>query len=109
FAFVEVWPRLDVVDAQGVERATEIFRDVLMTFAEHADDDVMRLVPGHAYVLDRRTDLPHEERETRIKQLIRLELLPLLRDYLDERLAGAASRTIAGLIDRIEGKLLAWP
>jgi len=32
--------------------------------------------------------------------------LPLLRDYLSERLCGSATEEIAGLADRIESRLL---
>lgn len=45
-------------------------------------------------------------RARRVAQRIRLELLPLLRDYLDERMCGGASEAIAGLADRIESRLL---
>lgn len=108
FAFVEVWPDLRVVEAQSFAWAREIFHDVLMTFAEYADDEVLRLVPGHSYLLDPRTDLPEAEREKRIVRRVELELLPLLRDYLDERLAGSASEPIRGLVDRIESRVLEW-
>jgi len=106
FAFIPVWPDLAVLPRDHDSAlARELFEDTLWTFAEYADDEVMRLVPGHAYFLDPRPDLPVEGRAGRVKRRIELELLPLLRDYLDERLCGGASEAIAGLVDRIEARL----
>lgn len=85
--------------------AVDLFADTIHTFAEYADDEVLRLVPGHAYFLDPRPDLPAEGRSGRIARRLRLELLPLLRDYLDERLCGGASEQIAGLASRVESSL----
>lgn len=109
FAFVEVWPDLQVVEAQGFPWAQEIFHDVLMTFAEYADEEVFRLVPGHSYLLDPRPDLAAKDCGRRIVRRVELELLPLLRDYLDERLLGSASQPIRGLVERIEARVLEWP
>ena len=106
FAFVEIWPELSAVEEERIELAQDLFTDTLHTFTEYADDETLRLVPGHAYFLDPRPDLPLDEREARIKRRIQLELLPLLRDYLDARLCGGASEAVAGLADRIEARLL---
>jgi len=106
FAFVEVWPDLEAVAAESVDFATALFTDAVQTFAEFADDETLRLVPGHAYFLDPRPDLPAEGRPDRVARRLKLELLPLLRDYLDERMCGGASEAIAGLSDRIEATLL---
>lgn len=109
FAFVEVWPELDAVVAEGLDFAGDLFQDTLHTFAEYADDETLRLVPGHAYFLDPRPDLGAERRAERVARRLQLELLPLLRDYLDERLCGSASEAIAGLADRVEARLLELP
>jgi len=106
FAFVEVWPALDAVASEGVDFAQELFTDTVHTFAEYADDETLRLVPGHAYFLDPRPDLEANGRAERVARRLRLELLPLLRDYLDERMCGSASEAIAGLADRAESRLL---
>jgi 5-methylcytosine-specific restriction protein B len=102
FAFVEVWPDLRPVEREGCELARELFGATVHTFAEYADDEVLRLVPGHAYFLDPRPDLEEAQREARVARRLELELVPLLRDYLDERLCGAASEPVAGLADRVE-------
>jgi 5-methylcytosine-specific restriction protein B len=106
FAFVEVWPLLDAVAREGLDFATSAFTDTVQTFAEFADDETLRLVPGHAYFLDPRPDLGVEGRAGRVSRRLRLELIPLLQDYLDERLCGSASEAIAGLADRIEATVL---
>lgn len=106
FAFVEVWPELDAVEAEGLEFAQALFSDTVLTFAEYADNETLRLVPGHAYFLDPRPDLAVEGRAERVARRLQLELLPLLRDYLDERMCGSASEAIAGLADRVESRLL---
>lgn len=119
FAFIEVWPDLRPVKqewASGAEDsdrteanrslAVQVFTDVIETFTEFADDETLRLTPGQSYFLDPRPDLPVDDREARVARRIQLELLPLLRDYLEERLCGGASEHIAGLVDRVESRLL---
>lgn len=107
FAFVAIWPDLRAVEKEGVELARSLFAETVHTFAEYADEETLRLVPGHAYFLDPRPDLDPAEREARVARRIQLELVPLLRDYLEERLCGAASEPIAGLVDRIESAVRA--
>jgi len=106
FAFLEMWPDLSAVSSEGVKLAEDLFADAISTFVEYADEDTMRLVPGHAYFLDPRKDLSTEQREARVARRIQFELLPLLRDYLTEKLCGGASEAIAGLADRILARLL---
>jgi 5-methylcytosine-specific restriction protein B len=106
FAFIEIWPDLKAVQKEEVDFAIDLFSDSIHTFAEFADKDTMRLVPGHAYFLDPRPDLGMENRRVRVIQRLRYELVPLLQDYLDEKLCGGASEAIAGLSDRIEARLM---
>ncbi len=106
FAFVEMWPDFEAVKSEDFTFAVDCFSDTVHTFAEYADDETLRLIPGHAYFLDPRPDLDKEGRHKRVKTRIRFELMPLLRHYLDNRLCGSASEMIAGLADRIDAKLL---
>jgi len=105
FAFVDVWPSLDAVRAEGEQLAVELFDRVLATFTEFADDDALRLVPGHAYFLDPRPDLQVDDRAARVRRRLEQELVPLLRDYVTEQLLGPASLEIAGLADQIEARI----
>ncbi len=106
FAFVELWPDLEAVQRERVELAIDCFSDCIHTFTEYADEDTLRLVPGHAYFLDPRPDLDASMRADRVARRLRFELVPLLKHYLEEKLCGSASEAIAGLADRIESRLL---
>jgi 5-methylcytosine-specific restriction enzyme B len=106
FAFVEVWPERAPVEEEGLKLALDCFDDTLHTFAEYADADALRLVPGQAYFLDPRPEQPKGGREDRVAHRLQYELLPLLRDYLAERICGSATEEVAGLADRIESRLL---
>jgi 5-methylcytosine-specific restriction protein B len=106
FAFIELWPSLHAVEHGGVDFATELFADAVHTFVEFADEETLRLLPGHAYFLDPRPDLEIAGRADRVARRIQFELLPLLRHYLDEKLCAGASEAVAGLADRVEARLL---
>jgi hypothetical protein len=97
---------LDVVAAEGVDFAVQLFADTVHNFAEFADDETLRLVPGHAYFLDPRPDLGPADRPARVARRLELELVPLLRDYIDERLCGGATEAVAGLTDRISSAVM---
>jgi len=105
FAFLDIWPDLEVVAEQGVELATTAFEDCLDVFTQHADDAGLRLLPGHAYFLDPRPDLGADESDARVHRRLQFELVPLLRSYVDEHLLGPATSEVAGLADRIEARL----
>jgi 5-methylcytosine-specific restriction protein B len=106
FAFIEMWPDLNIVREAGIGLATDLFADTILTFAEYADEDTLCLVPGHAYFLDPRPDLDKAKSLGRVKRRILFELLPLLHTYLDEKMCGSASEAIAGLADRIEARII---
>ncbi len=74
FAFVTLWPSMEVVKQHGCELTIEAFRRLLSIFVLHASDDSLPLVPGHSYFLAR------EDNEA--KTLLQTALAPLLREYL---------------------------
>lgn len=106
FAFLEMWPDLGAVEQEGIDFAVALFADTITTFAEFSDEDTLRLVPGHAYFLDPRPDLESRDRGARVARRMGYELVPLLRHYLEEKLCGPASESIAGLADRIQARLM---
>ena len=106
FAFVPMWPDLRPIEQEGVELAVDLFSEVTHTFTEYADDETLRLVPGHSYYLDPRPDLGETGKTSRIARRLEFELVPLLRTYLEERLLGEAGEAVLGLVDLIEAKLL---
>jgi 5-methylcytosine-specific restriction protein B len=74
FAFVRLWPRMQVVEQHGCELTQKAFRDLTSIFVEHASDDALSLVPGHSYFL--------AEDEADARSNLRTNLAPLLAEYL---------------------------
>lgn len=110
FAFLPVWPDRAPLVQQDDALSLECFDDALHTFAEHADDEALALVPGHAYFLDPLFSAAApaaggDGRTGRIAERLRFELIPLLAEYVSARLVGAATSEVAGLSDRIRGRL----
>lgn len=93
FAFVPLWPQLEVVEAQP--RATKLrehFHELLSLFIEHATDDSLALMPGHAYFLG--TDA---EAEVRMATGVK----PLLEEYLAQGYVAGFADEIRAFVDRI--------
>ena len=97
FAFVDVWPDLDVVRRQGIDFATEAFGKLQDIFAQYAPEDALVLLPGHAYFLA--TDEAHLARR------LRHELIPLLTEYLQEGRLGPCTTELDAYIDWLQGEL----
>jgi len=74
FAFVPLWPSMQVVEEHGCQLTQKAFRDLLSIFVEHASEDALSLVPGHSYFLAK------DEAAARIN--LRTNLAPLLAEYL---------------------------
>jgi len=74
FAFVSLWPRMSVVEQYGCATMQRAFRDLVSIFVEHAPDDAFPLVPGHSYFM--------EASEERAPETLRVNLAPLLEEYL---------------------------
>ena len=118
FAFVQMWPSLGVVQQEQQVKlegstgkavtwdlAARCFQRTLQVFTEHADDDGLELIPGHAYFLDPHPNLAVEGRPARVRSRLRHELVPLLRDYVSERLLGPATARVEELADWVEGEV----
>lgn len=97
FAFVDVWPDIRVVEAQGLALATEAFGRLQDVFAQYAPDDGLVLVPGHAYFL---ANSPQE-----LARRLRFELTPLLVEYLHEGRLGACESELRAYLDWLEGEV----
>ncbi len=74
FAFVSLWPSMQVVEQYGCELTQKAFRDLISIFVEHASDDALALVPGHSYFLG--------ADEGTAKSNLQTNLAPLLTEYL---------------------------
>ena len=94
FAFVNMPPQRMVVANQGLTLATDAFDWLTDVFVEHAPDDALDLLPGHAYFL--------AKDEAELRQRFRYELLPLLEEYLRQGFLGSAASELHAVRDRIE-------
>ncbi|MGB9604812.1 MAG: McrB family protein [Bryobacteraceae bacterium] len=90
FAFLDLWPRPEVVEQQGSTTAREAFRRLFEIFVEHASEQAFCLMPGHAYFL--------AKEENRTAQYLRVGLAPLLQEYL-------AQGYVAGFAEEIRAYL----
>jgi 5-methylcytosine-specific restriction enzyme B len=68
----------------------QAFKDLVSIFVEHATDDAFPLVPGHSYFL--------ESDEARAKQSLRVNLVPLLEEYLAQGYVGGFAEPIRGYL-----------
>lgn len=94
FAFVTVPPNRQVVEEHAPNASLAFFDRIADVFVEHAPDDALDLMPGHAYFLAK--DEP--ELRTRFAH----ELLPLIEEYLRQGLLGPASGELYAVRDAIE-------
>ncbi|MEQ8819784.1 MAG: AAA family ATPase [Sumerlaeia bacterium] len=85
FAFIPLWPQLEVVEKLAGEQMRDSFHELLTLFIEHASEDALPLTPGHAYFLAK-----DEEADSRLGTSVR----PLLEEYL-------AQGYVAGFADEI--------
>jgi 5-methylcytosine-specific restriction protein B len=92
FAFVPLWPRMSVVEQHGCPAMVQAFKDPVSIFVEHASEDAFPLVPGHSYFL--------EANERRAKQSIRVNLIPLLEEYLAQGYVGGFAEPIRAYVQR---------
>jgi len=93
FAFVSLWPRMSVVEQHGCGAMKQAFQDLVSIFIEHATEDAFPLVPGHSYFL--------EPDEVRAKQSLRVNLVPLLEEYLAQGYVGGFAEPIRGYLQRL--------
>lgn len=98
FAFVDVWPDLEVVRNQGLDLATEAFGKLQDIFAQYAPSDALHLLPGHAYFL--------AESEEQLGRRFRFELIPLLEEYLQEGRLAACQSEIEAYVDWLQSRTI---
>jgi 5-methylcytosine-specific restriction protein B len=76
FAFLNLWPRVDVVEDQSSSLAKEAFQKLLSIYVDFAGDDAFTMIPGHSYFLGASDEI--------VKLKLRDSLLPLLNEYLTQ-------------------------
>lgn len=97
FAFVTVPPDRAVIAEQGLSQAELVFDWIADVFVEHAPDEALSLLPGHAYFL--------AEGEAELHERLRYEVIPLLDEYLEQGFLGPAASELHAVRDRIEDLL----
>jgi 5-methylcytosine-specific restriction protein B len=90
FAFVSMWPRMGVVQAHGCALMQEAFQKLTEIFVEHATDEAFALVPGHSYFL--------ESDDAEARRALRVNLAPLLEEYLAQGYVGGFAEPIRGYL-----------
>lgn len=93
FAFVSLWPRMSVVEQCGSPTMQKAFQDLMSIFIEHAAEDAFPLVPGRSYFL--------ESDESRAKRSLRVNLSPLLEEYLAQGYVGGFAEPIRGYLQEL--------
>jgi len=94
FAFVSLWPRTSAVEEHGCTVMQKAFQGLISIFVEHAGEDAFSLVPGHSYFL--------ELDESRAKQSLQVNLVPLLEEYLAQGYVGGFAEPIRGYLQELQ-------
>jgi 5-methylcytosine-specific restriction protein B len=93
FAFLKLWPQLQVVREHACELMEQKFRELQSIFVEHATDDAFNLMPGHSYFL--------ELDEDRARRKLKQELAPLLEEYLRQGYVGGFEGEIRSYLQSV--------
>ena len=93
FAFVSLWPGMSVVEQYGSPTMQKAFRELVSIFVEHAPDEAFSLVPGHSYFL--------EPDETQAAQSLRVNLAPLLDEYLAQGYVSGFAESIRNYLQSL--------
>lgn len=91
FAFVTLMPDRQV---PNLPKGSEMFDRLAAVFVEHASDDMLHLLPGHAYFI--------AKDEGELRNRFRYELLPLIDEYLRQGLLGQAASDLHAVRDQIQ-------
>jgi len=94
FAFVPLWPSMQVVEQYGCELTQRAFRELVSIFIEHASEEALSLVPGHSYFLSKS--------EADAKSNLRTNLAPLLEEYLAQGYVTGFAESIRSYLQWIE-------
>ncbi len=90
FAFVLLMPSLRVVEEAAGATMQKAFEDLLDIFVDHATEETFKLMPGHSYFL--------EQDEARAKRSLKVNLAPLLEEYLAQGYVGGFAEPIRGYL-----------
>ncbi len=94
FAFVKMWPQLEVVKSMSCSLMVEAFKVPFPIFVEYASDDMFKLVPGHSYFL------ANDEQDG--KRSLKTNVQPLLEEYLAQGFVAGFAEAISAYLQWID-------
>lgn len=94
FAFLHMWPDMEVVQHHAGTVMQEAFSGLLRIFIENATDDAFDLMPGHSYFL--------EQDDAAAARRLKVTLAPLLREYLAQGYAAGFAAPIQAYLQWVE-------
>jgi len=94
FAFMKLWPQMAVVEEHGCELMQRAFQELLEIFVEYANDESLDLLPGHSYFL--------EKEPQQALASLRVNLVPLLEEYLNQGYVAAFADSIQAYLQWLE-------
>ena len=94
FAFMKLWPQMAVVEEHGCELMQRAFQELLEIFVEYANDESLDLLPGHSYFLEKEPQLALAS--------LRVNLIPLLEEYLNQGYVAAFADSIQAYLQWLE-------
>ncbi len=105
FAFIDVWPSekklKEILDKKQVDENTKslilrYYNIIQNLFFRFASDEELHLQPGHTYFI--------AESEEEFKNKLKYEIVPLLREYINEGRLSLAKNEILAFIDGVQGE-----
>ncbi len=94
FAYLKLWPQMEVVMQYSCELMQEAFLRTISIFVEYSNDEAFNLVPGHSYFL--------EIDPKKAKKTLKVELMPLLEEYLAQGYVASFADSIRSHLQWIE-------
>ncbi len=94
FAYLKLWPQMEVVEEHSCDLMKDAFMKTISIFVEYSNEEAFNLVPGHSYFLEIDSE--------KAKQTLKVELAPLLEEYLAQGYVTSFADSIRGQLQWIE-------
>ncbi len=94
FAFLNMWPQIEVVREHGNETTLDYYEKLLSIFIEYASNDAFVLMPGHSYFITQNSADPGA--------MLGTDLVPLLKEYLAQGYVANFADAIHAYIQEVE-------
>lgn len=94
FAFMNMWPQIEVVKEKGNAVTQEAYQKLLSIFINYASEDAFELMPGHSYFI------AHEDVDAATQ--MQTNLVPLLKEYMAQGYVANFADAIHAYIQEVE-------